>query len=314
MRIGTGRHETTQLASILTQHERMDLHSASPGVGSREWLRGVKSLYKYRDAGNSDHIESLRANAIWFAAPSEFNDPFDLGIPWRYHSEPDEVIRKGFQIMKDRDPVIAQYSEQQVAARSSQFIVNLPNDQYQRLSLDRELHRKEMLRYRIFSASQERNHTLMWSHYSDGHKGFVIEYNAERLLDFIASTPLRVLGRVQSDFVKYAKMFPSINPYVENSDLRDLSDLTFYLKHQDWAYEKEFRIALGPFDHSSREKGLLVSLEEGIVDSICFGLRMEEEQKSLLREAVSAWTKKPKFFQARYSDLSFEPELVYLDN
>lgn len=73
----------------------------------------------------------------------------------------------------------------------------------------------------IISFSETRSNLLMWSHYSENHKGLVIEFDtSNKFYDG--------LERVRYDNVK-----PDF--------VNELDDL-FFIKSDEWIYEKEFRI------------------------------------------------------------------------
>ncbi len=56
-----------------------------------------KQYFKYR-AVNEYGISALSNNEIYFAAPSELNDPFDCRIPYDWGFESNEHIKRYFEI------------------------------------------------------------------------------------------------------------------------------------------------------------------------------------------------------------------------
>lgn len=64
----------------------------------------------------------------------------------------------------------------------------------------------------ILSLSAVRDQTLMWSHYADGHRGFCIGFNSQKLLRFADRLTYRSI-HLLLDEVRYCSEFPKLNPY-----------------------------------------------------------------------------------------------------
>lgn len=53
-----------------------------------ELLEGIpKVLFKYRDWENEHHRDIVQKNELYFSSMSQFNDPYEGKIPYRYNSE-----------------------------------------------------------------------------------------------------------------------------------------------------------------------------------------------------------------------------------
>ena len=84
------------------------------GIDNIKMIRRVtekelpKTLFKYRSWGNSYHQKLLTERTIYFAKPSEFNDPFDgnISIRWDLLTYED-CVKKNMEIIniqhKDKD-------------------------------------------------------------------------------------------------------------------------------------------------------------------------------------------------------------------
>jgi hypothetical protein len=54
-------------------------------------------LYKYRDIGNPNHLQTLTEQTIFLSSAYRFNDPFDCKIPLGYQSvADDEELQRKF--------------------------------------------------------------------------------------------------------------------------------------------------------------------------------------------------------------------------
>jgi len=91
----------------------------------------------------------------------------------------------------------------------------------------------------VLSLAENRDSLLMWGHYTDGHKGILIGFDAD---DEILAEPSkdRRLARVV-----YAKTRPS-RPNIEDFTEEEL----YFTKSDEWAYEREWRI-LDSFEAAS---------------------------------------------------------------
>ena len=84
----------------------------------------------------------------------------------------------------------------------------------------------------VISFTETRSNLLMWSHYAQKHSGLVIEFDVEN--DFFET-----IKRVRYDNIK-----------PNHIHIKDLEDL-FFIKSDDWIYEKEYRIVNKLSKHNS---------------------------------------------------------------
>ena len=96
------------------------------------------------------------------------------------------------------------------------------------------------------SLTTHNDNLLMWSHYSDSHKGFCIEYNNMK----------NSHDEFDMQKVSYQENIPKINTrnVVDNPNLSDSDNIVelhiiikkfieaYYIKSQDWKYENEWRL------------------------------------------------------------------------
>lgn len=135
-------------------------------------------------------------------------------------------------------------------------------------------------RYGILSLTEDFHNYLMWAHYADNHKGIVIEINTE-FNNFITRKTGNFYDRDIFDSelnrVVYSKFrgYPIDKNTVFNGQvIRDVLNFYFFLKSEEWLYEKEHRLVL-PFEtadsaivtpEKSQQEACLQRLEElGIV-------------------------------------------------
>lgn len=178
-------------------------------------------LYRYRQF-NCDDAELLRRteeiflnNKIFFPSPTSLNDPFDCRVHFDFSDTTKEEFRLTFVKAWKKDgsltePQIADLFEYLHASDTGELERTLTN------SLQGLIDKGGVL-----SMSSVNDDILMWSHYTDGHRGYCFE------LDTQGAEPEKV---------KYRKRYQKFNLF--NND--PISGLL--TKPLQWKYEKEWRL------------------------------------------------------------------------
>ena len=213
-------------------------------------MKSTKSIFKYR-AFNKSSIELLINRELWFAKPSTLNDPFECQMIF---PEFLEAIWRHHNLADTRKKIV----EKTLA--------------------------ENLERAGICSFSRTRKNQLMWSHYSDEHKGFCLGFdeqhlreNSERfhLEDVIYQSELPYKGVIER--IKFFDKIPNgNNEYQIASDILSSIMVTKYI---NWRYEKEVRLI-------RHESGAL-KFDPLSVRSIALGLRMNQRDKITLKTLLS---------------------------
>lgn len=208
--------------------------------------------YKYLPF-NSGSLKMISEGTVKFTSPSDFNDPFDCLPKFEIESlESLEKIRPEFVGLS--------------AVRKAQMISNIKRalDSGEYVS---DLHS----RVGVLSLSRNPLSVLMWSHYADHHRGFVVE------LCMRASAPDDLLDFIMPFEVTYAKERPAV-PWGARFDLEKY----FLTKSDQWAYEEEERVmspeGCGP--------GIYKYSREHFLSSVIAGSRIREHDFQLLYHVV----------------------------
>lgn len=136
----------------------------------------------------------------------------------------------------------------------------------------------------VLCLSERNDDLLMWAHYADCHKGFVIEFDPES--DFFNQRrgPADSLRHLRK--VKYSHKRPAIT-------LSETSEEEFFLTKSDhWKYEAEWRMmmALADFDEKQeRDDGdvYLFRFPASAIKSVVFGSKMPESlSDSIMRDVA----------------------------
>ncbi|MEB3754123.1 DUF2971 domain-containing protein [Acinetobacter sp. MD2(2019)] len=152
---------------------------------------------------------------------------------------------------------------------------------------------------------------LMWSHYADSHKGFLVEFRIPH--PFIAPVPscLNFLA------VKYTNNFPQVlinsKNYFENLNGNQMLELVSHLyltKSKEWSYEKEFRVLSWDYD-SNNFQTLLKAIPPICISSVVLGAKLEKDSNNrkevikVIEEFNNEHDLELKFYQAQLMKNSF---------
>lgn len=127
---------------------------------------------------------------------------------------------------------------------------------------------------RILCLSETSDNLLMWSHYADSHKGFVVEFNTEHSFFNQKRSNKDEFGHLRK--VNYVSEIPKLDP------LCDEKIDYFLTKSSEWEYEKEWRM-LHLQAHSSltinseNSKYNLYKFPSAAVKSIILGCKISPE-------------------------------------
>lgn len=249
--------------------------------------------YKYLPFGTEKKsLNVIKDGTIMFTCPKNFNDPFDC------------------QPIVDTDNLPEMDAFKREFARQSKGLS----------FLDKKLLKERMLMYfrqrikagdlisdfldtvGVLSLSRQYDNALMWAHYAEYHRGFVVgfKYNKPDDLKEIDMDIKRIIPQE----VKYSKEKPI---YAPSSNKFDMSVLL--TKDDIWKYEVEERAftwlekpGVHPYDRAKR------------LHCVIAGAKISNDNLALLRNAVQQASKelgrKIKFKQARLSEKTYDLEFI----
>ena len=133
--------------------------------------------------------------------------------------------------------------------------------------------------------SEINNSSLMYSHYSDSHKGICLQFN------ITDDTFYQTLYSVH-----YEKEIPCIRYFKQTPE--SLIKLQLSTKQSEWSYEKEWRI-INP------SKAGFVSFPPQSLTGIIFALNTSESDISLIKELTKFRQPQLSFYKCKISSKSF---------
>ncbi|TRW27117.1 DUF2971 domain-containing protein [Flavobacterium zepuense] len=224
-------------------------------------------LYKYRPA--TDYaLQNLESDTVWLNKPSEYNDPFefaeyidfkqlqaplnrDAGFDVVSHFAksfpvPDEVKKEARSAFNPLE-ILIDYAFLKEGRDSNEIeifksaVAEVVQEQYIALQESKIDFMQEQMKVCSFCETHEQ--LLMWSHYSDYHTGFCVEYDTtlwpqedirRRLLYPIIYQDKRydATGHLMQNLIGHA----GFNPLY--------SIISGSTKSSEWSYEKEWRFII----------------------------------------------------------------------
>lgn len=229
---------------------------------------GIKSLYKFKSFDSKLHYQELLNNIFYFPSRSQLNDPFDSQIPIRYDlCNKKELFKLAENIDKIENPN-SDRSERRKRSKDRAKIVRLEMIQDPSLVQNRvDQHIESQIG--IFSLSEKLNNLLLWTHYTNSHRGFCIEVDAQYLSNLLISGYFLLNKKAIVGKVLYQKKFPFIHPLKHSYNER--IELQFFTKSDNWKYEEEWRV-LKIDGSKSKEK-----LPPDVIKNIFFGMWANDE-------------------------------------
>lgn len=254
--------------------------------------RTPKSLFKYLGPDRVDLLQNLE---IAFTPPGNFNDPFEMSP--RISGLEDCIM-------------IEKFTEQHFRVEYRRFCQNPLNPTvdfalFKNFLLNGKPFEKEELRDQVskfqsgmgkayeklfdlhlgvLCLSEMENEPLMWSHYTDCHKGFVVEFDTAHPFFNRLITPTADFGKLLQ--IIYSPKRPELAYPVTTKDTQ-----IFLTKSHHWAYEREWRL-IQLLEKSDRklQKGAqtihLYKIPPKAIRRIVMGCKMEEPIREKIVSAL----------------------------
>lgn len=145
----------------------------------------------------------------------------------------------------------------------------------------------------VYCLSEKNNDILMWSHYSDGHKGLCIEFDASQE-DTIFWEATKVV---------YQEEYPVVN--IMDIGRPEEFRKALLTKSKHWEYEQEWRIL-----RFKREGGLgSYSFPPNLLIGIILGALIEQQDKNKILHWISGYPKKINVYQARINRTKYQLDI-----
>lgn len=290
------------------------------------------SLYKYVIP---ERIDVLENGYVRFSQPSALNDPFEMQ-PYFESIAKDSYFKE--ELNKSRDNMLDTalkdvYSKLPIEIKQvvsfemlKQLIDEHPEEVehliqssiHQTLDIVKEfmpIAREQFYaamdkNIGVFCLTEKRDNRLMWSHYSQSHQGFVIEFDEKHPYFHQQRSDVDEFGYLRK--VEYRDERPDFAELIEMS----ATDM-FLVKGKEWEYEQEWRM-LRPLKDSGKKISSeygdihLFSIAPECITGVIFGLKMSELNKNKLADFLAKDERYNhiKKYQAVPSDRKYELDII----
>ncbi len=240
-------------------------------------------LYRY-ESFNTYSLSNLKAQSIYFSCPKYFNDPFDCSITFDLNDLSENAFNKLYDFYLESFPNKKQFIRRFGKNPNKKFKTYLLTVLEDNLKKSKE----KMFQEKGISCFSEINDDiLMWSHYSDCHKGFCLEFDTNQ-------DPFHKAIKVD-----YSADFPKINPelFIIFEESKEIMKM-FTTKFSCWGHEKEWRIFHNVVD-------TLYGYPAEALTGIYFGAEMPNIHLEIIALVIQGQNPNVKFYRAKKSQSKF---------
>jgi hypothetical protein len=211
---------------------------------------GIAKLYKYMSMapGKIKYLEEVfRDREIFLPPPTKFNDPFECR-PYLTWYKKGKKLRNYFdQMVSERFPEANRETKRQrIKEGYERFRRN--QDKFMR-----KLYEEFISTTGLYCLTQVPDNILMWSHYSNGHNGIVLGFDANREYTIL----------FEAIEVHYSIEYPLVN-LMEIGEPEHFKK-ALLTKSLDWEYEREWRIIKTPPEGGTGKYKFTHDLLKGVI-------------------------------------------------
>lgn len=282
-------------------------------------------FFKYASYETAARV--IASKKFRWSSPVNFNDPFDHQAGFVLDTDPVEfanLLTASIEriVFSDIEPTVQPASL--FAALTFKFRSirdRLPREQFLKemheasmeSAVNLQTHiqnfnraiQAELCHSRVFSVSERHDNVVMWSHYADEHRGVVFKL---RCIDEIDNTLLAARRVIYTNSFasflsaeQYAMHLTGERPV----DLAPLCWEIAFIKHSDWAYEKEWRVHLALLDEPAGDGYTTYSEDERVFEAIYLGCRMQPDAIANMVDLIRKSLPNTKIFRANKSTREF---------
>ena len=229
-----------------------------------------KVVYKYRVWNNDFHKRILKDNEVYFSSPHDFEDDLDCNPPVSY-PEKQELFAFFLEYSMEHN-----YNKSVVwhVWNASMMFKNSPmNLPYELYRIERENKDEFNKRFGVLSLTTESDNDAMWDKYADGHRGFCIGFDTNRLY---------LSRKGGCGPVRYYESLPPIIFAKDNLDEKIIKII--YNKEKKWEFEHEYRF------HTMWAETEIINrnckLQRGTIVEVILGKKMPSSYRQEIKEIV----------------------------
>ncbi len=252
-------------------------------------------MYKYLDENG---VLVLENGTLKFSTARSFNDPFELRpvineiatnkeIESQCEDQWDEILQKEYDSLPESVKLALSFEKLKKLSKGKKPSIIAATKTMQRSAADllqAKSHEllEEMVGVLCLTANE--NDHLMWAHYADSHKGFLIEFDTtNRFFDQRKSKDDSLRHLVKVDYEAFRKRYILSELKAEN---------LYAVKDIAWEYENEWRmmVALQDADEKLESDGDVMHLFKFPFQSIKRVILGANSNQDLERRVKDAWS------------------------
>ncbi len=277
-------------------------------------------LFKYV---SSERIDILEDGFIRFTQPQMLNDPCEFKpvisslknesqinkelCNDKLNQVLDEGIDKLPIEIREQAKLIFSNNEfrNHVVANVSEEAKNLIQNNHVIGDINKRMHSVFEKNIGILSLSGTNNNMLMWSHYADGHAGFVMEFDYKNSF----------FDQRKSKDDKFRHVVKVKYQDASTYNLHDMNLEDLITKSREWEYENEYRmvVALQDVNKVIDDDIYLFKLPFDVIKSIIFGVKSSNALKNRVKNILKSKEKNHiTLFQSKIINGGLEFKIVNL--
>ena len=200
-------------------------------------------LYKYQSFNDEYALKNFIEHQFYFSNPIKFNDPFDFNSNFIIIDRTEGNLKVAFDIIRKgmQDQLVNKFNADKF---DNIFLTNRrPNRNFEDFLTNKGnegIQNKSYGRMGVICFSECNENILMWSHYSQSHKGFCLEFDTR----YVPFHPSYIPFEMTLIKVDYTESYPSLSLSEINKNegyFHPIKPLA-KTKWKDWSYEKEWRL------------------------------------------------------------------------
>lgn len=288
-------------------------------------LHDRSHFFKYASLGTAMRV--IESKSFRWSAPTKFNDPFDHQAGFEIKVDPSAFAK---QLTESAERVIcsdvAPCDPEGVFPRHLLLLLRANRDKFSPEELRDQLHEgalemasslekdiaeklnPQLLAFlwnaRVFCVSEVNDNVVMWSHYADSHRGVVFKLGCIDAIDnaLLAARKVTYTDKFFefSSGERYAKHLTGEAPFEMTPLCSELS----YVKHTDWAYEKEWRV-YRPLPEPAGDGYALYPEDPRVFEAVYLGCRMPAPDVEAISAAIRRNLPDTRIFRAEQSRAAF---------
>ncbi|MFH1673288.1 MAG: DUF2971 domain-containing protein [Pseudomonadota bacterium] len=244
-------------------------------------------LYRYRSMRSRGLEDVFKKRQIYLPDPTLFNDPFECRPRLTYHKSTLKREKYLKEITKERFP-----------DADKGTIKKLMRKKAKRQLLTDEEHLKRAYEafvrtIGVLCLSEKNDDILMWSHYSDAHRGICLQFDLSKKGTLFWEA-LKVI---------YQEEYPVVN--VMDMGNPEEFRKALLTKSNHWQYEQEWRILKTEQEGGSNTYSFSAELLTGVV----LGALISDDDRKKVLDWISVYPSKVNLYQARISRMKYELDI-----